>query len=50
VVGEDLTRGLFLDAAEAVEYGLIDEVSRPDGAIRRLPGPGSPPMGFRPLR
>ena len=45
-----MMRGLFLGAAEAVEYGLIDEVSRPDAAIRRLPGPGTPPMGFRPLR
>ena len=49
VVGEDLTRGLFLGAAEALEYGLVDEVSRPDASIRRLPGPGSAPMGFRPL-
>jgi ATP-dependent protease ClpP protease subunit len=50
VVGEDLTRGLFLGAAEAVAYGLIDEVSRPDAPIRRLPGAGPAPMGFRPLR
>jgi ATP-dependent Clp protease, protease subunit len=62
VVAADLTRGLFLGAAEAVEYGLLDEVSRPEAAIRRLPGSGSPgrsgpsgssgppPMGFRPLR
>jgi ATP-dependent Clp protease protease subunit len=50
VIGEDLTRGLFLGAAEAVQYGLIDEVSRPDAPIRRLPGPGPAPMGFRPLR
>jgi ATP-dependent Clp protease protease subunit len=48
-VGEDLTRGRFLSAAEAVDYGLVDEVSRPDAPIRRLPGPGSTPMGFRPL-
>jgi ATP-dependent Clp protease protease subunit len=50
VIGEDLTRGLFLGAAEAVAYGLIDEVSRPDAPIRQLPGAGSSPMGFRPLR
>jgi ATP-dependent Clp protease, protease subunit len=50
VIGEDLTRGLFLGAAEAVEYGLIDEVSRPEAPIRRLPGTGPAPMGFRPLR
>ena len=50
VVGEDLTGGLFLSAAEAVEYGLVDEVTGRDAPIRRLPGPGSAPMGFRPLR
>jgi len=51
-VEEDLERGRFLDAAAAVEYGIVDEVSRPDAAIRRLPGtePGPPPVGFRPLR
>jgi ATP-dependent protease ClpP protease subunit len=46
---EDVVRGLYLGAAEAVEYGLIDEVCRPDAAIHPLPGTGSP-MGFRPLR
>jgi ATP-dependent Clp protease protease subunit len=50
VIGEDLTHGLFFGAEEAVAYGLIDEVSRPDAPIRRLPGPGAAPMGFRPLR
>jgi ATP-dependent Clp protease protease subunit len=50
VIGEDLTRGLFLGAEEAVAYGLIDEVSRRDAPIRRLPGPGPAPIGFRPLR
>ncbi len=51
-VEEDLERGRFLGAAEAVEYGILDEVRRPDAAIRRLPGtaPGPPPIGFRPLR
>jgi ATP-dependent Clp protease protease subunit len=49
-IGEDLTRGLFLGAGEAVEYGLIDEVSRPNANIRRLPDAGSSPMGFRPVR
>ncbi len=48
-VREDVVRGLYLDAAEAVAYGLIDEVCRPDAAIHPLPGAGSP-MGFRPLR
>jgi ATP-dependent Clp protease protease subunit len=45
----DLERGLFLGAAEAAEYGLIDEVCRPDAAIHPLPGSGTP-MGFRPVR
>jgi ATP-dependent Clp protease, protease subunit len=48
-VGRDLTRGCFFGAAEAVEYGLVDEVCRPDAAIHSLPGSGSP-MGFRPVR
>ncbi len=48
-VREDVVRGLYLGAAEAVEYGLIDEVCRPDAAIHPLPGAGSP-MGFRPQR
>ena len=50
VVEEDVQRGRFLGAAEAVDYGILDEVSRPDADIRRLPGTGPPPMGFRPLR
>ncbi len=45
----DMERGLFLSAAEAAEYGLIDEVCRPDAAIHPLPGSGTP-MGFRPVR
>jgi ATP-dependent Clp protease protease subunit len=49
-VEQDVTRGRFLTAAEAVEYGILDEVGRPDAAIHHLPGSGSPPMGFRPLR
>ena len=51
-VEEDVERGRFLSAVEAVEYGILDEVSRPDAAIRRLPGSGPepPPIGFRPLR
>jgi ATP-dependent protease ClpP protease subunit len=49
----DLERGRFFGAAEALEYGLLDEVCRPDADVRTLPGSGSgsaPPMGFRPLR
>jgi len=49
-VEEDLERGRFLSAAEAVGYGILDEVCRPDAPIRRLPGSDPPPMGFRPLR
>jgi ATP-dependent Clp protease protease subunit len=53
-VREDISRGRFLDAGEAVAYGLVDEVCRPDAEIHRLPGSsaGSPgqPMGFRPQR
>jgi ATP-dependent Clp protease protease subunit len=48
-VREDMERGLFLSAGEAAEYGLIDEVCRPDAAIHPLPGSGTP-MGFRPVR
>jgi ATP-dependent Clp protease, protease subunit len=45
----DLERGRFLGAEEALEYGILDEVARPDAPVR-LPGTGPPPMGFRPLR
>ncbi len=48
-VAQDMERGLFLSAAEAAKYGLIDEVCRPDAAIHPLPGSGTP-MGFRPAR
>jgi ATP-dependent Clp protease protease subunit len=49
-VERDMEHGRFLSAAEAVGYGILDEVSRPDAAVHGLPGSGSPPMGFRPLR
>jgi ATP-dependent Clp protease protease subunit len=54
-VGADLQRGQFFDAAGALEYGLLDEVCRPDADVRTLPGSGGgpgtpPPIGFRPLR
>jgi ATP-dependent Clp protease protease subunit len=51
-VEEDLTRGRLFGAAEALEYGLLDEVARADAAIRRLPGSGSdaPSIGYRPTR
>lgn len=49
-VEADLEHGRFLGAAEALEYGILDEVCRPDTPVARLPGSGPPPMGFRPLR
>jgi ATP-dependent Clp protease protease subunit len=48
-VRQDMERGVFLSAAEAAAYGLIDEVCRPDAAIHPLPGSATP-MGFRPAR
>jgi ATP-dependent Clp protease protease subunit len=45
LVTDDLHTGLFLSAAEAVTYGIIDEVSGRQAEIRQLPGP---PIGFRP--
>jgi ATP-dependent Clp protease protease subunit len=39
----DTAAGRFLGAAEAVAYGIADEVAGPDARIYRLPGPG---MGF----
>jgi ATP-dependent Clp protease protease subunit len=38
-VDADLERGRFFGAPEAVEYGLLDEVCRPDAEIRSLRGP-----------
>jgi ATP-dependent Clp protease protease subunit len=39
--------GTFMSAQEALDYGLIDEITRPRGEIHRMPGP---PIGFRPGR
>jgi len=49
-VERDLERGRFLGADEALQYGILDEVARPDAPVRQLPGTGPPPMGFRPSR
>jgi ATP-dependent protease ClpP protease subunit len=49
-VERDLERGRFLGADEALAYGILDEVARPDAPVRQLPGTGPPPMGFRPVR
>jgi ATP-dependent Clp protease protease subunit len=47
-VGTDLDRGRFFGAPEAVAYGLLDEVCRPDAEIRSLRGPaGSGGSGSR---
>jgi ATP-dependent Clp protease protease subunit len=47
VVAGDLAAGRFMGVDDALAYGLIDEVCRPDAEIRKLPGP---PIGFRPRR
>lgn len=47
VVAADLESGVFMGAAEALAYGLIDEICRPEAEIRQMPGP---PIGFRPRR
>ena len=44
-VVDDLRSSRFLDADDAVRYGLVDEVCRPEATIHRLP---SWPIGFRP--
>ena len=49
-VEQDLGHGRFLGAAEALDYGILDEVCRPDTPVGRLPGSGPTPMGFGPLR
>jgi ATP-dependent Clp protease protease subunit len=46
-VAETLARGVFMTTQEACDFGLIDEICRPKGEIRQMPGP---PIGFRPLR
>jgi ATP-dependent Clp protease, protease subunit len=49
-VRDDVVRGRYLGAADAVRYGLVDEVWRPGGDIEKLPGPPGQTMGFRPRR
>jgi ATP-dependent Clp protease, protease subunit len=49
-VETDVEQGRFLGAQEALDYGILDEVCRPDAPVRHLPGSGPPPMGFRPQR
>jgi ATP-dependent Clp protease protease subunit len=47
LVAATLEKGTFMTAQEAHDFGLIDEICRPKGEIRQLPGP---PIGFRPRR
>jgi ATP-dependent Clp protease protease subunit len=47
VVADSFGAGTFMSAAEALDFGLLDEISRPQGEIRQMPGP---PIGFRPRR
>ena len=37
-VAEAFGRGAFMSAQEALDFGLIDEISRPKGAIHQMPG------------
>jgi ATP-dependent Clp protease protease subunit len=46
-VAELFATGTFMSAPVALDYGLIDEISRPQGEIHQMPGP---PIGFRPRR
>jgi ATP-dependent Clp protease protease subunit len=46
-VAIDLSSGRHLDADQALEYGLIDEIWSQGAEIRHLPGPG-PGFGYRP--
>ncbi len=46
-VADLFTAGTFMSAPEALDFGLLDEISRPRGQIHQMPGP---PIGFRPGR
>lgn len=46
-VSDAFSRGVFMSAQEASDFGLVDEICRRKGAIRQMPGP---PIGFRPGR
>ena len=44
-VAHDCAQGRYLTAEEALRYGLIDEIARPQGAVFPLPGRS---VGFKP--
>jgi ATP-dependent Clp protease protease subunit len=44
-LARDLEAGRFLDAAQALEYGLIDEISGPGARVYPMPGQR---LGFKP--
>ena len=46
-VAQLFATGTFMSAQEALDYGLLDEICRPQGEIHQMPGP---PIGFRPRR
>jgi ATP-dependent Clp protease protease subunit len=46
-VADTFAAGTFMSATEALTFGLLDEISRPQGEIHQMPGP---PIGFRPRR
>jgi ATP-dependent Clp protease protease subunit len=43
-VAADFASGRYLDAGEALRYGLVDEIARPEGAVTPL---GGRTVGFR---
>jgi ATP-dependent Clp protease, protease subunit len=45
LVADTLAGGMYMTVQEASDFGLIDEICRPKGEIRSMPGP---PIGFRP--
>jgi len=47
VVADTLATGAFMSAADALAFGLLNEICRPKGEIHQMPGP---PIGFRPRR
>jgi len=44
-IEHDLATGRFLDADQALEYGLIDDICGPGGRVYPMPSPG---LGFNP--